>query len=175
MLEYLGKKEKGFTLMELLIAVAIVVILAGVGIPIYLRFQAGAKHAEASTNLNGIKLSEEGYKLANGTYIDCTTSPRAAPNQDAEPWVDLGVAPADGFTQIGFATSADVRFIYGVNNSDTTSFVAEALGDTNGDGTNILFVANQVTGPHLIGTHANDGVDFVDANLTLGDNTMTSD
>ena len=44
MLEYLGKKEKGFTLMELLIAVAIVVILAGVGIPVYLRFMSGAKH-----------------------------------------------------------------------------------------------------------------------------------
>ena len=155
MLKHLAKKEKGFTLMELLIAVAIVVILAGVGIPIYLKFQQGAKHAEASTNLNGIKLSEEGYKLANGTYIDCATSPRAAPDQNAVAWADAGGA-AGGFTAIGFQTSADVRFVYGVNNSNTTSFLAEALGDTDGDGNRILFVATEAMGPHVIGTDARD-------------------
>lgn len=166
MLRHSARNEKGFTLMELLIAVAIVVILAGVGIPIYLQFQASAKHAEASTNLNGIKLAEESFKLANGTYLDCVTSPRVVANldQSAAAWQDLGT----GFTNIGFQTSGDVRFVYGVNNSGTTSFLAEALADTDGDGNNILFVANQEMGPHVIGTDARDAA-LIPAVGTAGD------
>jgi len=147
MLEYLGKKEKGFTLMELLIAVAIVVILAGVGIPVYLRFQAGAKHAEASTNLNGIKLAEESFKLANGVYGLCAQHPAGAPTQTKQPW---GAGNAD-FDALGFSTSADVLFVYAVNTDNATStFLAGALGDTDGDTTNILFVATESAGPHVV-------------------------
>lgn len=166
MLEYLGKKEKGFTLMELLIAVAIVVILAGVGIPVYLKFQAGAKHSEASTNLNGIKLSEEAYKLANGIYTACTVSPRDAATVDetAVAWADLDVAETTGFSGIGFQTSSDVRFAYGVvTAANETEFVAGARGDTDGDADAIVFVATQNMGPHVIGTATGDR----DAALTL--------
>jgi type IV pilus assembly protein PilA len=154
--------EKGFTLMELLIAVAIVVVLAGVGIPVYLKFQAGAKHSEASTNLNGIKLSEEGYKLANGVYIDCQASPRATPDETSLAWADLGT----GFTDIGFTTSAAVRFVYAVSGATTTSFLAEARGDTNGDANYIMFVASQSEGPRLV-----TGGDAV----TIGADTDTTD
>ena len=139
--------QRGFTLMELLIAVAIVVVLAGVGIPVYLKFQAGAKHSEASTNLNGIKLSEEGYKLSNGTYLDCAASPRLIADLDetSVAWADLGT----GFTDIGFTTSADVRFAYVVSGSTTIAFLAEATGDTDGDADTIIFEASQSEGPHL--------------------------
>jgi prepilin-type N-terminal cleavage/methylation domain-containing protein len=169
MLEYLGRKEKGFTLMELLIAVAIVVILAGVGIPIYLKFQTGAKHAEASTNLNGIKLAEESYKLSNGTYLICGVSPRlvADIDQDAVAWADL----ATGFTDIGFSTSSDVRFAYGVGTVSTTAFVAEAMGDTDGDGTQILFIATETMGPHVANSDARDAA----LTLTLGALTNVAD
>ena len=139
--------EKGFTLMELLIAVSIVVILAGVGIPVYLKFQAGAKHAEASTSLNGIKLAEEAYKLANGVYKVCAQHPAAAPDENTQSW---GAGNAD-FVALDFATNADVRFVYAVNTDDaTSSFLAGALGDTDGDGNNILFVATEGTGPHVV-------------------------
>lgn len=130
--------------MELLIAVAIVVILAGVGIPVYLKFMASSKHAEASQNLSGIKLSEEGYKLANGVYAPCGVSPRAVPNEVAVPW--SGVADYD---VIDFTVLGNVRFVYevGVNAADPTSFEAGALGDTNGDGKMILFTCTNLTSP----------------------------
>ncbi len=152
--------ERGFTLMELLIAVAIVTILAAVGIPVYLKFQAGAKASEASTNLNGIKMSQENYKLATGAYIDCVVSPRpvadlATLGQNSVAWTDLGGATG-GFTQIGFATSADIRFCYEVNGSSTIGFVAGALGNTNADTNQILFLATQVKGPHVVGSDAGD-------------------
>ncbi|MFB3041449.1 MAG: type IV pilin protein [Candidatus Poribacteria bacterium] len=160
---YFGN-ERGFTLMELLIAVAIVVILAGIGVPTYLKFQLSAKHAEANTNLNGIKQFEESYKLSNGSYIDCAVSPRivADISETTFAWTDLGT----GFTSIGFATNAPVRFAYAVTGSSTTSFLGEAIGDTDGDGNNILFVTGPTDEPRLVRT--GDAV-------TLGAVTDTSD
>jgi len=160
---YFGN-DRGFTLMELLIAVAIVVILAGIGVPTYLKFQASAKHAEANTNLNGIKQFEESYKLSNGAYIDCGTSPRleTAIDETTLAWADLG----SGFTAIGFATNAPVRFAYAVSGSSTTSFLGEAIGDTDGDGNNIMFVTGPITEPRLVQT--GDAV-------TIGADTDTAD
>ncbi len=144
MLEYLGRKEKGFTLMELLIAVAIVVILAGVGIPVYLKFMAGAKHAEAGTNLASISMGEQGYKLANGVFLACGVAPRNPPTEDAVPWADNA---GGTFGLIDFTVAGDVRFVYEVESLTTTTFTAGALGDTNGDGTMVIFTATESTSP----------------------------
>ena len=149
MLAYLDKKEKGFTLMELLIAVAIVAVLAGVGIPVYLGLQNRAKAAEATANLDGIGLSQEAYKLTNDTYINCLASPRVVADidQDPFPWGDLDT----GFTTIGFDTNKSVRFSYAVA-ADATNphleYYAGAIGDTDGDGDRILYISSQVLGPH---------------------------
>ncbi len=154
MLEYLGKKEKGFTLMELLIAVAIVVILAGVGIPVYLKFMTGTKLAEASTNLAGIKLSEEGYKLANGVYATCGVAPRATPDETTVDWTtgdDTAAAGIADFAAIDFRVSGDVRFVYAVDiGADPTTFDAAARGNTDGDAVYILFTCTDLTSPAVV-------------------------
>ncbi|MCH8296071.1 prepilin-type N-terminal cleavage/methylation domain-containing protein [Candidatus Poribacteria bacterium] len=142
------RNERGLTLLELLIAVAIIVIIAGVGIPTYLKFRSTSQHAEANLNLNGIKQFEESYKLGNGIYINCAVSPRpvAALDETTLAWTDLGI----GFTSIGFGTNAPVRFVYAVTGATTTSFLAEAAGDTNRDGNDILFVASPTIGPRVV-------------------------
>lgn len=163
------RTENGFTLMELMVAVSIVVLMAAIGIPIYLKFQADAEASEAGTNLNGIKLLEKGYQVANGTYLNCAASPRLATALDetAVAWKDLGT----GFTEIGFSPSASLRFAYQVSGSTIASFVAEALGDTNADGNRILFVATPNKGPHVIGSDPDDGT----LTLALGATTDTKD
>jgi len=51
----------GFTLIELMIVVAIIGILAAIAIPNFLRYQAQARQSEAKTNLSGIFVAETTY------------------------------------------------------------------------------------------------------------------
>jgi len=53
--------HKGFTLIELMIVVAIIGILAAIAIPNFLKYQAKSKQSEAKTNLKGIFTSETAY------------------------------------------------------------------------------------------------------------------
>ena len=55
------RSKKGFTLIELMIVVAIIGILAAIAIPNFLRFQAKSKQSEAKTNLGGIFTAEVAY------------------------------------------------------------------------------------------------------------------
>ena len=61
--------KKGFTLIELMIVVAIIGILAAIAIPNFLRFQAKSKQAEAKTNLGAIGTTAEAFRAEYDTYL----------------------------------------------------------------------------------------------------------
>ena len=62
-------REKGFTLIELMIVVAILGILAAIAIPNFMRFQAKSKQSEAKTNLGAIGTTAEAWRTENDTYV----------------------------------------------------------------------------------------------------------
>ncbi len=62
------RSDKGFTLIELMIVVAIIGILAAIAIPNFLRYQATSRQAEARTNLGGIYVAETASFSNTGTY-----------------------------------------------------------------------------------------------------------
>src|SRR5512134_45421 len=62
------RNRKGFTLIELMIVVAIIGILAAIAIPNFLRFQAKSKQSEAKTNLGGIFTAMTSYSGENNYY-----------------------------------------------------------------------------------------------------------
>jgi len=62
------RNKKGFTLIELMIVVAIIGILAAIAIPNFLKFQAKSKQSEAKTNLKAIYTAETGYYGEMNTY-----------------------------------------------------------------------------------------------------------
>jgi len=53
---------KGFSLVELMIVVAIIGLLAAVGIPQYAKFQAKARQSEAKGHLSALYISEMSFK-----------------------------------------------------------------------------------------------------------------
>ena len=62
------KLRNGFTLIELMIAVAIIGILAAVAIPNFMKFQARSKQSEAKTNLKALFTAEKAFKLEKDRY-----------------------------------------------------------------------------------------------------------
>ena len=66
------KGKKGFTLIELMIVVAIIGILAAIAIPNFLRFQAKSKQSEAKTNLGAIYTGQIAYFGEGNSFGDFT-------------------------------------------------------------------------------------------------------
>jgi len=66
----LNVKMRGFTLMEILIVVAIVGILAGIAYPSYQEQVAKAKRADAAAALMTGAQALERYYTSNGSYLD---------------------------------------------------------------------------------------------------------
>jgi len=94
-------KQKGFTLIELMIVVAIIGILAAIAIPNYLSYTCKAKQTEAKSNLGAIATCQEAYSAEFDTYSNTLTA-------------------------IGFKTKGDTRYTYSPGFLTTTTYTATA-------------------------------------------------
>ena len=133
------KGEKGFTLIELMIVVAIIGILAAIAIPNFVNYQKRAKTSEARTNLGAIRTSEEAYASTADTYIVCAQNPAAPGLGTKQAWG----APGGGWDDIGYAPKGDVYYSYEVS-ANAATFTASAYGNLDDDAVTSVYTINEV-------------------------------
>lgn len=104
------RKNDGFTLVELIIAVVVITIIAGISIPIYNKSKERLLGKEAITNLKLIVVAEKIYRMKNASYISCNCSnsancnnpsgcnSRLKTNLDTQNWAYDVRAQGGGFT-----------------------------------------------------------------------------
>ena len=82
------KKHSGFTLIELMVLVAIIVILTAIAIPQYQNYVARLQVSEALSLVSGAKIAITEYHDTNGKF----------PNGTGDSYLALGLADAASIT-----------------------------------------------------------------------------
>ena len=62
--------RRGFSLIELMISIAILAILAGIAVPAYHAYMREARYSVLRLNIDGMRTFLEDYRLENGNYVD---------------------------------------------------------------------------------------------------------
>lgn len=75
-----GKRQRGFSLIEVMVAAVIAAVLAGVAIPVYRSYMSSGRQHAMTQKVNAFTMFEENNKIDNGTYVAGTYIPGGTNN-----------------------------------------------------------------------------------------------
>jgi len=130
-------RKKGFTLIELIIVIAVISILIGIALPRFKGMQEAGYIAQAKGELRTIRTAMESYRMHTGAYPAALTSLQGAapdiigstlptdPFGTAYVLADDGASPVDYYViySVGPGSTAGVASI------STAGVVTESAGD----------------------------------------------
>lgn len=133
----------GFTLIELMITVAIIGILASLAIPQFLAYQARSRRSEAYANLGALAHTQKAYHAEFDAFAPATQAPGGALSTEKRVW---DAAAKAVFGAVGWEPEGAVYYDYDTNTvtlggtscssdcSEGGCFTATAYGDVDGNG-----------------------------------------
>ena len=144
-------QRTGFSLIELMIVVAIMAFLAMIAVPNFMRFLSKAKRAEAYMNLSSIYAAEKAYFAEHGTYSPALSGPGGigwkpegykGGGKNEKFYYTYGFSGAEGSNHFsGKLGGGEAGLSRG--RADGQGFVAVASGDIDNDGEPDIITVDQ--------------------------------
>jgi len=129
------RSRRGFTLIELMVVVAVIGILAAIAIPNFLRFQLRSRTTEGRLNIAAIRTAQEAFNAEFNLFQPALLAPASLPGDTKIAFSDPGNSGSN-FSSIGWRPEGEVYFQYEVVTgcSGQCYFIgAQADIDANGD------------------------------------------
>lgn len=152
-------RPAGFTLIELMVSVAIVGILASVALPMFYNLQLRARQAERRTVMRSIRVALEDLWVRDGRFPDGTDASNSLTgtwNPAFPPGMERRTFRTDGAGWNRLTLNVEGRvyysyYVYAAVNGARRDYLVYAYGDLDGDSQfNVLYDQQQYTGATLI-------------------------
>ena len=140
------RRDKGFTLLELMIVVAIIGILGAIAIPSFTKLMMRTKRAELPTLVTAIREHQVAYYAEFDVYVDCAPNP-AAYSAAPQPWAQNMA----GWDAIGYQPDGDIRGSYSCDDLGN-DFLCTGLIDLDNDGIEARYDSARTFGSTMIST-----------------------